>query len=258
MKTRLLIVILILFLAVYPSCMDFAEFLFSEGDYFRAVTELKRELYENPSSDSVKIFNLIASCHIMTGDLDKAAEYSSRFASNDSDSRFNYLLSRFLCRDFASIDSTSAEGDSLSMTIKHLSLIFQGKFPSEDTLLLGAEEMEIYLGYSGIKKKNPYLALFLSALLPGAGRFYAERSGDGIFSLMTVLTPAAAAAYYYFYTDFKPGLYASAGAFAAFYAGELYGAYNSASIYHKNKTEEYYKKVLLDYSASLLSPKFSF
>ena len=109
-----------------------------------------------------------------------------------------------------------------------------------------------------IKNKNPYIAVLPSALLPGLGRVYSDRSGDGIFSFLTVLTPALIAAYYYAMTDNDVAFYVSAAAAGVFYIGELYGAFNSANTYHRDKAEAYYKKVILDYSNTLFSPKFSF
>ncbi|MGE3062837.1 MAG: hypothetical protein AB7T10_04305 [bacterium] len=258
MKKSFLISILLFSMNAFCANMDFAEFLFNEGDYFRCVTELKREMYENPNADTVKLSNLISTCCILMGDYTKADEAVINFISSDEDARYNYLLSQFLQKNYISIDTIVLNEDDDGTRIKNLSKIFQGKFKHSDTLLLNDDEIDIYNGYLKIKKKNPYLALLLSAVIPGAGRFYSERSGDGLFSLITVLTPALVGAYYFIYTDNKTAQYSSAGVFAAFYFGELYGAFNSASIYHTNKVEEYYKKVILDYSDSILRPRFSF
>ena len=258
MKKTLTLLTALIAVRIFSMNMDFAEFLFGEGDYFRCITELKREFYENPSADTVKVSNLIAACYIYMGEYEKASEVLSDLTAFDEDAKFNYLLAEFLRKNYASIDTIKTLPTESGMDIKHLSAIFQSKFSPQESLLLSGEIKTIYRDYLKIKNKNPYLALLMSALIPGTGRFYAERSGDGLFSIVTVLTPAVITAYYYFYTENTPAFYAAAAVFGAFYIGELYGAFNSASIYHKNKTEEYYKKVILDYSDSILKPRCSF
>jgi len=79
------------------------------------------------------------------------------------------------------------------------------------------------------KEKSPYLAVGLSVLLPGAGRSYAGRPYDGFLGLINFFLFANAA-----YISYENGhdirtVIFSIGA-AAFYTGELYGAYRSSYI----------------------------
>lgn len=258
MKNKLFPIIFLFSLNVFAGNMEFAQFLFNEGDYFRCVTELKRELYENSSVDTLKTVNLIVSSYIMMGENLKAIEEADKFYKKSSDIEYNYALALFLDKNFSKIDSLNLSESRDAVVFKELSAVFQNKYKVSDTVNLKGELKEIYQGYAKIKRKNPYLAMLISAVVPGLGRVYADRAGDGAFSSLTVLTPALIAVYYRTISKNDIAFYVSVGAFGAFYLGELYGAFNSASIYHKNKTEEYYKKIIIDYSASLFSPKFVF
>lgn len=238
--------------------MEFAKFLFEENDYFRCITELKRELYENEKADTIKITNLIVTNYLMIGENNKAINEAFKYVSNSEDIEYNYLLALYLEKKYEIIDTFSLMENSKGQVLKDLSLIFQNELLRSDTIRLNEESKKIFDGYLKIKKKNPYFAMFLSAIVPGLGRFYSERTGDGAFSFMTVVTPALIALYYKTLTENDLAFYISMGTFGMFYIGELYGAFNSANIYHKNKTEEYYKKVILDYSDTVFRPKFIF
>ncbi|MCP4134028.1 MAG: hypothetical protein GY754_23860 [bacterium] len=76
--------------------------------------------------------------------------------------------------------------------------------------------------------KYPALSVTLSVLIPGAGQIYSGRYLDGLFSFLGVALMAAGT--WYFYDRNEKGLSYTAGFFTAlFYAGNIYGAYNSAS-----------------------------
>ena len=75
--------------------------------------------------------------------------------------------------------------------------------------------------------KSPQLAAVLSALLPGSGRIYAERTWDGFFGFLTFFLSAELA-----YDHLNKGHEIRGGLFTfsafAFYGGEILGAYRAA------------------------------
>ncbi|MBT6708865.1 MAG: membrane protein insertion efficiency factor YidD [Candidatus Marinimicrobia bacterium] len=81
-------------------------------------------------------------------------------------------------------------------------------------------------------EKSPFVAAMMSAMIPGAGRIYAERSWDGIFGFMMFAMPASSAYRMRDNTDSAAfSIYAIVT--AIFYGGEIYGAWRTAKYYQK-------------------------
>lgn len=236
---------------------DFARFLFEENDYYRCITELKRTLYSGESDDTFKIENLIGVCYLNMGKFEEADIYFKRNSGKAFSDR-NHALILFLKGDFPRLSAESAGDSGAAEEIIRLGRLFDGKYSQSDKPEnLDPESEEIFNGYFGIGRKNPFLALLMSAVLPGTGRIYSGRKADALFSITTILLPAAAAVYYKYINDYKAGFIISAAVTGAFYIGELYGAYNSAAIYRPAHIKEYHEKVInSDYS--VLSPVFEF
>lgn len=85
------------------------------------------------------------------------------------------------------------------------------------------------------KPKKPWVAVMMSAILPGSGKFYTGNYKDGIFSLLVVGGSAFQA-----YRGFnKDGVSSTsgwifAGLTTGFYAGNVYGSAKSAQVYNQN------------------------
>ncbi len=102
-----------------------------------------------------------------------------------------------------------------------------GKFYTDDFHII--DPVEPLKRSSG---KSPVLAALMSAIIPGTGRIYADRSWDGIFGFIMFAMPAASA--YNSRNDESTiafSIYASAA--AVFYGGEIYGAWRTAKYYQK-------------------------
>ena len=86
--------------------------------------------------------------------------------------------------------------------------------------------------------KSKSLAAGLSAVLPGAGQVYGGRYIEGLLSFAAVgLTGYGA---YYFYSRRQNGLAGTMVFFTAlFYAGNIYGGYNSAGSYNQRALADY-------------------
>ena len=85
------------------------------------------------------------------------------------------------------------------------------------------------ISYRNKSKKSVPLSVALSAVIPGLGQAYNGRYIDGFLSFLGVAVTAAGA--WYFNRENDRGLFYSFTFFSAiFYAGNIYGAYNSAKI----------------------------
>lgn len=85
-------------------------------------------------------------------------------------------------------------------------------------------------------KKSPLTAALLSAVLPGAGKFYTGRPGDGITAfIMTGLMAFLAVDNYRYGHQFRAGIFSAAA--LVFYAGNIYGSAASAQIYNEEEQQ---------------------
>jgi hypothetical protein len=81
--------------------------------------------------------------------------------------------------------------------------------------------------YTEIGLKSKWLSVSLSALVPGAGQVYSGRIIDGVLSFAAV-AGSAYGAYYFNQKKDKPMAMTFSFFTCLFYAGNLYGAFNSA------------------------------
>ena len=87
----------------------------------------------------------------------------------------------------------------------------------------------------GEKQKSPALAGLMSAVIPGAGKFYAGRKDEAFASLFTVGIFAGLTAECWIKKGPKDWRTIAFGALGSlFYIGNIYGSYMSVSIYNDN------------------------
>jgi hypothetical protein len=89
-----------------------------------------------------------------------------------------------------------------------------------------------------LSHRSPWLAALLSAVLPGAGRAYIGRWGDGSFSLVITGAPAGFAAYEFSrsgVTSVGGWVLASVG--GLFYLGDIYGSAIGAVLYNHQQAD---------------------
>lgn len=114
-------------------------------------------------------------------------------------------------------------------------------FTFQDYRLAESERVleEIGRARFGGRQKSPWLAALLSAGLPGAGKVYAGRPGEGVAAFLTVGSLAAITGEQYrrsgkdFWRTWVPGLLC-----ATFYLGNIYGSYLSVSVEQERQTEQ--------------------
>ncbi|MEO0281760.1 MAG: hypothetical protein ABIN05_05370 [candidate division WOR-3 bacterium] len=243
---------------VFTQNLDFAKFLFEDGDYFRSITELKRELYLCQDSQmKEKIINLIGVNYLFMGDLKLAEENFYKIKNSSEEYEKNYLITLFSQKKFKEIKQTQILFEK-NRDYVLLSKLFLGESSIESFVNSKDEIKTIAENFFKIKKKNPFLALTLSIFFPGTGRFYSERGGDGLFSMMTIITPLLGSIYYKFINENKTFFIISTSVAAIFYFGELYGSFNSAKIYYEKKVNRYFYEIKDGYSNTVFLPYYSF
>lgn len=124
----------------------------------------------------------------------------------------------------------------LSLNTQGTNGLVHGAFtesPSVNNLLLYKAQISF---------KNPWIAGGLSAIVPGLGRIYAGRTGDGITSLIvTGLFTTLAVLNFNQNHSFRAWLFT--GLSAWFYTGQLYGSANDALMFNAEVIEEYTRRV---------------
>lgn len=95
------------------------------------------------------------------------------------------------------------------------------------------------------KTKSPFLAASLSTILPGSGKIYAGKTGEGISSFLIVGSLAAVTAENYFKNGItNPKTILFGGIFSVFYIGNILGSYHSISIANKKFNDKKNSEIL--------------
>ncbi len=254
MKKIIFALIILLSIPVYSEGKDvfagrqkkFIKELFQSGDYFNTIAETRRlQLYDNdleleyfiytcyylagqyrtvtgqykPAPDSNKYLPLML---LVSQSFIRLEDYTSAYsllgphsyAGFEQTAAFNFLLRRVeplvLAGDFEPLDSE----------LNDASLVL-GSYP--DFIQL-KQDLEAFRENQGI---NPAAGAVMSAVIPGLGQLWSGRLIDAFLSLASVALPAAGGIYMknqghagtaytlFFFTG-------------VFYAGNVYGGYNSA------------------------------
>lgn len=94
-----------------------------------------------------------------------------------------------------------------------------------------------------IPYKNPVVAGILSAVIPGSGRVYSNRIGDGLFSFILIVG-SSSIAYSYYKEDKELPAY-GLGIFSfLLYVGDIYGSVISAKLFNKHSREKHLNEML--------------
>ena len=110
-------------------------------------------------------------------------------------------------------------------------------FAYTDFALVDAEKMldEIYQSRYVRPQKSPWLAAAASAIVPGLGKIYAGKVGEGIEGFLLTGISGAITAEHWIKDGPRDWKTIAAGAItAALYIGNIYGSYVSVSIYNNN------------------------
>jgi TM2 domain-containing membrane protein YozV len=238
--------------------LSFANYLFEEEDYFRAITEYKRFIFLSQNQEKILFAKKrVFSSYKKAYRYDDAMDYLNTLEDNGfikMEKGKLHLLSgntenaRILFKSYNSDTAIilkgwsyieegnwkkSREGFSVSLTNSFLSSI-------SDKLYQYSEKAD-----SEISKKNVAFSALLSSIIPGSGRFYTERYGDAFFSFLTVAIPGVIS-YIYWKDDRKRASYIALGFAATFYIGDIYGSVISAKEFNEAEKHEYIEKINKD------------
>ncbi|MCX6149123.1 MAG: hypothetical protein NTX22_01215 [Ignavibacteriales bacterium] len=223
----------------------FADFLFCQQDYLRAINEYEKYLSSN-ESDSVQF--KISLAYLYMGEYNEAETKFIKLITSPTFSEAAQLgiaKSIFIRKDFLDLKNYYYDGNISSNQIKervkslhYFSMLYtrlilpqEIEFTNAFHGSLQSPVLELYNKKKNLQYRSPIVATFLSALIPGAGKIYAGEYSDGITSL--VITGLLA---FLSYDNFKAKhlfrgwLWGGMAAF--FYAGNIYGSAAAAQIFN--------------------------
>lgn len=223
----------------------FADFLFCDRDYLRAIDEYEKYLsYSDEDTIRFKIalaFSAIGDQYNAIKNFNSLQETSKLYQI----SRIEELKSLFNLKQFSQLNSKANELNQLksdysdiAKKIVNLSYLLNNEsMPSEKIFLEPFDVQEktivqnFYFQKTNPDYKSEVLSGVYSAIIPGLGKIYTENYSDGITSfLLTGLFS------YLAYTNFnndhpvRAWIFTLAG--AGFYAGNVYGSIASAQIFN--------------------------
>lgn len=252
--------------------LKFGNHLYQERDYLRAIDEFQFYL-QNKNNDTIRF--KMADCFHKIGRLDEASDnYKGLFFNSSlmAEARLAYIKSKFDERDYKDfrylVDEKDIFADKYSKEILRLyniTYMLDKTFLPEKTEYISVfpESYKSKIGSFYNRKlypeyKSSTKAAILSAIIPGAGKFYTGNTGDGITSLIFtgVLSYLA---YRNFDHEHETRAWIFTGLAGYFYAGNIYGSAASAHIYnaevnfnYKTDIEDFLKQV------NFFLPEFDF
>jgi len=251
------------FSATAEELASFADSLFEEGDYYRAITEYKRVMHQYPETDVAKEASLKVAIAYIEGKRFEAAltmlEKFRQSYSNDplalealflkGEAWFAAGNYREALKVFEEVhkEAWTGEQKSRAFAARGWSLMKMGKWKEASAAFngLGETEQGRYLRLSmDLKKgealpiKSPSLAGTLSAIIPGAGQLYVGRKRDALVSFLLNSAFIAASA-----EAFRKGEDALGGILlffeAGWYAGNIYSAAGGAHKYNARARDDF-------------------
>ncbi|RPI67954.1 MAG: hypothetical protein EHM47_15100 [Ignavibacteriales bacterium] len=226
---------------------NFADHLFCEGDYLRAVEEY--EAIRDVIKDDTIVFKIMY-CYSELGLFDKAEQnfILSSHSVLSSDFQKLYFINWFkkarysfyYLYELGAYPFTEKETSTLNIFHKLTSMSYlysglNGRLKEEIIDPFGVEERGTISSFYDQKVNPPYKnevsAGILSAIIPGSGKMYVGEWGDGITALI-VTSLFAFLAYDNFKADHTTRAWIFTGLGAFFYAGNIYGSVASAQIFN--------------------------
>ena len=252
----------------------FADYLFCQGDYLRAVQEY--ESINNVSINDTIDFKIMLSYSeiglYQMSNLCEARLSNSVFRNEAGclslKNRFRESPNSFYQRSEIEVYQFSNEDSLTSNYFQKLTsvsyLLGANEILSKDKIINpfdSSEKKTISLFYE-MKVNPPYKsptgAGILSAVIPGSGKMYVGEWGDGITALLAT-SIFAFLAYDNFRADHKTRAWIFTGLGAFFYAGNIYGSIAAAQIFNARINFEFSEgiKLFLEQENYFL-PKYDF
>ncbi len=231
--------------------LRFADYLFCEKDYLRAIDEYKSYL-SKIDNDTVKF--KIGLAYSGMADYRKSNEiyfdtkWGNKLAQPAKDETYkNY----FLEKKFKELDSVKNSCDlgvdndpvTASCRLYYFSKLYGNELENNEWLLDKEKYLSVFSGeakeiinqfyYEGtsLPYRSPTFAAVLSAIIPGAGKIYSSQYTDGFTSLLvTGLLSFLSYDNFRANHNFRGWLFGGLAAY--FYAGNIYGSAAAAQIYN--------------------------
>ncbi|EAT16681.1 tetratricopeptide repeat protein [Desulfuromonas acetoxidans] len=179
----------------------FADSLFNEGDYFRAITEYKRYLYTYPDTPAAARAQLNIARSYLQAERWQDGEFALQRVIDNYPNSDEADIARILSIEsaFKQGKPTVALQTNNATTLTHLNLLdqqqrlriwalaYQGNYSKLSSLDLsgsGCLTQQDLQNLEQLPTKSPALAGTLSAILPGSGQLYAKRYREAGLALL--------------------------------------------------------------------------
>ena len=231
--------------------LSFANHLFCEGDYLRAIDEYKFVQSTKEQSKTNTLLKMkIGLAFQKLGRFEEAQmNFTQLFNTKEfeDEAKFEFCRSLYLSGKFEILekrfkDQMDYESPYLAFTKKLINLPklyssyeikdsskFFESFDDQESV----EILKFYIRKQNLEPKSPVLAAILSGVIPGLGKIYTENYGDGITALLvTGLLTFLTVDNFNADHNFRGWLFGGLAAY--FYAGNVYGSAASADLYNTN------------------------
>jgi len=254
--------------------MDYADYLYAEKDYFRAISEYKRTFYFSDDNNLKNNCLLnISRAYLKSSRFKSSIRYASKLLNRedvhtDRVTRANHVigLSYYGLKVFPMAEdffNKAASSDTSGFSLFYLALLDVEKSKYEDAHIkyhdiaqnhpdsevarLSMQLSADVLKGHDVKRKNPFLAALMSALLPGSGQLYCQHAYDGLQSFLYVGAFAFAtyAAYQYdrHCSDHYVHTAIAVSITGLFHIGNIIGAQRTARYYNLKQKENFLNRI---------------
>lgn len=231
--------------------IDFADYLYNQGDYRRAALEYERIGFALADTSTSSYALLKAGSALLkagdAGRAEKVFEFGARNLPSIPEFHYGLLRAEFALADYDAVGQLAQRLDATRYetqgAIYHsFVLALQGRPDSAARKLSTLPghpliDETVSLLNTPLKHRSPWLSAGFSTLLPGAGQVYCGRWGDAWQSFSITAVFAGAALYYFVFSPdttagntVKGVVTASLG--GLFWLGNVYGAANAALDYN--------------------------
>ncbi|MEO0083400.1 MAG: membrane protein insertion efficiency factor YidD [candidate division WOR-3 bacterium] len=237
--------------------LDFADYLFQQKDYLRAVGEYQRLLFFYPDTEkNIKeyILLMLGESYFRLANYQQAFKYFNRLQNNFY-KNYNFARIYFAQADYKKcrqqINNISKDQLNEKVIILYgLSYYQEYKFQEgarffREKLTVGNSIMNELSKFDGrnVKYRSRLLSSLFSAIIPGFGQAYCGRWGDGIYSFVTTVSCGLIANYYYNHDESKIKFSIFSALTALFWMGNVYGANISARDYNQFQLTQYLRQI---------------
>lgn len=266
--TKIIIICFILFTNIINGenikLFNFANFLFEEGDYYRAIGEYKRYIFENPDGKFLKKARYnIGLCYLRAEKWEKAEaifnELENIFEKKEKEcvllsqallymDKKDYTYSNFVLEKYSALYSNSKIFEN-AFYLKGWNFIYIknwikakdefSKIKINKELKDSSDEILKNLENSDkIDHRSNLLSGLFSTVLPGAGYIYCGRWSDGLISML-INGIFIYNAFMAFKNNDTVGKFIYGIPTITFYTSNIYGSVVAANKYNEDEVNKY-------------------